>query len=151
MNGSESDNGGDTRADGSRTQPSSSKEGGNGHQELFDATYMELSKAEAGGGVLGVFPEGTSYTMPRIVQVKEGAARAALGYLQWLQKDNGSVRRNFAKDGEIPVAIIPVGIVYTNKSRYRSRVYVQYVLFFEFLFFICTEVAINIMKIRDTY
>lgn len=76
-------------------------------ETLFGATYEEL----ANGGAFGVFPEGTSYTMPRIVQVKEGAARAALGFM----------RKFPNKD----LALVPVGIVYTNKSRYRSRLVVQ--------------------------
>lgn len=80
---------------------------------LFTATYEDLLR----GGALGVFPEGTSYTMPRIVQVKEGAARAALGYLKWCGVGPGA-----AAGG---IQVVPVGIVYTDKSKYRSRVYVE--------------------------
>ena len=84
------------------------------HQELFAATHAVL----ASGGVLGVFPEGTSYTLPRIVQVKEGAARAALEFVRY-SKENG-----IEVDDDI-VQVVPVGIVPTDKAQYRSRIYVE--------------------------
>ncbi|KAH8110195.1 hypothetical protein DFH11DRAFT_1514696 [Phellopilus nigrolimitatus] len=93
----------------SKTKSSDSSEN---QQALFDATYKELAR----GGALAIFPEGTSYTLPRIVQVKQGAAQAALGFTRWageLGVDN-------------KISIVPVGIVYTDKSRYRSRLYVRY-------------------------
>ncbi|EJD07789.1 uncharacterized protein FOMMEDRAFT_164667 [Fomitiporia mediterranea MF3/22] len=111
----------DSRSRDTVPKSSGPKGSSNGQQALFDATYRELAKPEGGGGVLGVFPEGTSYTMPRIVQVKEGAARAALGYMQWWQERNGD-----NGSSEIPVSVVPVGIVYTDKSRYRSRLFVRY-------------------------
>lgn len=82
-------------------------------QDLFAATYAFL----ASGGALGVFPEGTSYTLPRIVQVKEGAARAALEFVKYA-KENGI-------GDEDVVQVVPVGIVPTDKAQYRSRVYVE--------------------------
>ncbi|KAI5123067.1 hypothetical protein M0805_000501 [Coniferiporia weirii] len=85
---------------------------GEGKQALFNVTYQELSR----GGTLAVFPEGTSYTMPRIVQVKEGAARAALGFARW----------GLEVGCNNSVSVVPVGIVYTDKSKYRSRLYIQY-------------------------
>ncbi|KAL5532462.1 hypothetical protein ACEPAF_6032 [Sanghuangporus sanghuang] len=103
---------------------SSSRRGPNGQQALFDATYKELAKA--GGGVLGVFPEGTSYTLPRIVQVKEGAARAVLGYTRWMGNRRGYGAIVDSWDSVTSINVVPVAIVYTDKSRYRSRVYVKY-------------------------
>lgn len=64
--------------------------------------------------VVGVFPEGTSYTEPCIIQVKEGAAWVALEYSRWLRESGD-------RDGQ-PIKIIPVGIAYTNKTQYLSRV-----------------------------
>lgn len=89
---------------------------------LFEATYDCLSK----DGVLAIFPEGTSYTMPRIVQVKEGAARAALGFVKHLHDKKVKV---FSGDTykEETVQIIPVGIVCTDKSKYRNRTYIEFV------------------------
>ncbi|KAF7312287.1 Glycoside hydrolase family 5 protein [Mycena indigotica] len=76
---------------------------------LFDASTAALGRKQA----LGVFPEGTSYTEPEISQVLSGAAWAALEYM----RSRG--------DGQ-PVIIIPVGIVYEDKAKYRSRVRVEY-------------------------
>lgn len=48
------------------------------------------------------------------MQVKDGAAWAAMEYTKWL-RDN--------TDKGLPdVTIIPAAIVYTNKSKYRSSV-----------------------------
>lgn len=78
-------------------------------QGLFSGTFGALHRGEA----VALFPEGTSYTEPRIMQVKDGAAWAALEYTKWLAENN-------IQGGE--VRIIPAAIVYTNKSKYRSDV-----------------------------
>ncbi|KAJ3997441.1 glycerol-3-phosphate O-acyltransferase [Lentinula boryana] len=78
---------------------------------LFASTTRALTLNK----VVGVFPEGTSYTQPRIVQVMPGAARAAVEYNIWRRQN-----------GEQDVVIVPVGIVYTDKSRYQSRLVVRY-------------------------
>lgn len=78
-------------------------------QKLFAGTLEALSR----GAAVALFPEGTSYTEPRIMQVKDGAAWAALEYTKWL-REPGHV-------GE-PVVIVPSAIVYTSKTKYRSRV-----------------------------
>ncbi len=80
-------------------------------QTLFRGTFDALGKGEA----IALFPEGTSYTEPRIMQVKDGAAWASLEYLDWL-KTNG------IQTPEQDIRVIPVAIVYTNKSKYRSAV-----------------------------
>ncbi|KIK64283.1 hypothetical protein GYMLUDRAFT_39847 [Collybiopsis luxurians FD-317 M1] len=91
----------------------------NGGGSLFASTSHALSLDK----VVGIFPEGTSYTQPGIVQVMPGAARAAVEYELWRYEN----RRD--TDGGIPgrdVVIIPVGIVYTDKTKYQSRVKVRY-------------------------
>jgi hypothetical protein len=97
-----------------------------GNDTLFLATSRALAGLRPRGGLLnrfvgmfpdrvvGVFPEGTSYTEPYIMQVKEGAAWAALEYSRWK-------RENAASDGQA-IKIIPVGIAYTDKTQYLSRV-----------------------------
>lgn len=65
------------------------------------------------GVAVALFPEGTSYTEPRIMQVKDGAAWAALEYSKW--------RIEHGNKGD-PVSVVPAAIVYTDKSKYRSRV-----------------------------
>ncbi|KAK0462553.1 uncharacterized protein EV420DRAFT_1265530 [Desarmillaria tabescens] len=84
-------------------------------QVLFKGTFEALAK----GGAVALFPEGTSYTEPRIMQVKDGAAWAALEYTKWL-------KANLGKASSSEVKIIPVAIVYTNKSKYRSNVIVEF-------------------------
>ncbi|KZV60113.1 hypothetical protein PENSPDRAFT_760185 [Peniophora sp. CONT] len=76
-------------------------------------------EALAAGASVGLFPEGTSYTEPRIMQVKDGASYAALEYAKWAIE-------NPSKASEHPVVIVPSAIVYTNKSKYRSSVIVHY-------------------------
>lgn len=78
-------------------------------QVLFRGTFEALAR----GGAVALFPEGTSYTEPRIMQVKDGASWAALEYTKWAA-DHG------VKGPE--VKIVPTAIVYTNKSKYRSDV-----------------------------
>ena len=79
-------------------------------RKLFMGTFKALSE----GCAVALFPEGTSYTEPRIMQVKDGAAWAALEYTKWAQ-ENGH-------DNWRAIKIIPAAIVYTNKSKYRSQV-----------------------------
>ncbi|KAJ7104178.1 glycerol-3-phosphate-1-acyltransferase [Mycena belliarum] len=79
---------------------------------LFDASTTALSRRQ----VIGVFPEGTSYTEPAVTQILSGAAWAALEFMR-SQHTTGNTQS---------VVIIPVGIVYTNKSKFRSRVHIEY-------------------------
>ncbi|KZP34086.1 acyltransferase [Athelia psychrophila] len=89
----------------SSTQPS--------QESLFHSTSRALEKGEA----VGVFPEGTSYTEPGIVQMKDGAAWAAVEYAKTISGKEGQKEA---------VEVIPVAVVYTDKSRYRSRIVVHY-------------------------
>ncbi|KAI0784612.1 hypothetical protein C8Q75DRAFT_699868, partial [Abortiporus biennis] len=85
-------------------------------RKLFKGTFTALSQ----GLAVALFPEGTSYTEPRIMQVKDGAAWSALEYTKWCTEEGHTGQ---------PVTICPVAIVYTNKSKYRSRVGVISILF----------------------
>ncbi|MEE8525919.1 MAG: 1-acyl-sn-glycerol-3-phosphate acyltransferase [Thermoanaerobaculia bacterium] len=64
-----------------------------------------------GGRALMIFPEGQSHSDPRLRSLKTGAARLALG--------------SRAANGELP-AIVPVGLTFTHKGRFRSNVLVQF-------------------------
>lgn len=88
--------------------------------KLHRSTFEGLASEQA----VAIFPEGTSYTEPRIVQVKEGAARVALEYVRWC-RETGQDKNITEK-----IIIVPVGIVYTDKSKYRSRVSTSYFLLF---------------------
>ncbi|KAJ8501720.1 hypothetical protein ONZ45_g12051 [Pleurotus djamor] len=83
------------------------------NQELFKDSFVALAK----GKVLGVFPEGTSYTEPCMAQLMSGAAWAAVEYEKW---------RGKGSDGGNGLRVVPVAIVYTDKSKYRSRVVIHY-------------------------
>ncbi|KAI0644683.1 glycerol-3-phosphate-acyltransferase [Trametes meyenii] len=86
-------------------------------QLLFRGTFRAL----AAGHAVALFPEGTSYTEPHIVQVKDGAAWAALEYMKWVKENPDKVMK-----GAENVQIIPAAIVYTNKSKYRSQVIMEF-------------------------
>ncbi|KAK6972111.1 PlsC domain-containing protein [Favolaschia claudopus] len=81
---------------------------------LLKGTMEALSH----GSAVALFPEGTSYTEPRIMQVKDGAAWAALEYTKSVLES--------ADRGQKPLVVVPAAIVYTNKSKYRSNVVVEY-------------------------
>jgi 1-acyl-sn-glycerol-3-phosphate acyltransferase len=80
-------------------------------QALFRGTIEALNR----GNAVALFPEGTSYTEPRIMQVKDGAAWASLEYNKW-------TRENPERAPQEPLVVVPCSIVYTNKSKYRSYV-----------------------------
>ncbi|KAF9650871.1 acyltransferase [Thelephora ganbajun] len=82
---------------------------------LFKGTFGTLRDDK----VVALFPEGTSYTEPKIMQIKDGAAWAALEYAK-LQREQPT------GNGSKGIVIVPVAIVYTNKSKYRSDVLVDY-------------------------
>ncbi|CAO3599063.1 unnamed protein product [Absidia cylindrospora] len=86
---------------------------------LYSSTFDVLRLGEA----VAVFPEGTSHTLPRLGLYKDGASFAALEYAKLLTENP---QPNF--DGSLPkqAAILPVGIVYPEKSKYRSVVIVRY-------------------------
>jgi glycerol-3-phosphate O-acyltransferase/dihydroxyacetone phosphate acyltransferase len=95
--------------------------GAKDNQKLFAGTFKALSD----GDCVALFPEGTSYTMPRIVQVKDGASWAVLEYMKWVQDGK-------APKGAEEALVVPVGITYTNKSKYRSSVVIEFVYFYVF-------------------
>ena len=82
------------------------------NEALFQETFKALEREE----VIGVFPEGTSYTEPSIAQVKEGASRAAVEYVRWIKEKRGG-----QAEGK-RLRIVPVGVVYTDKTQYQSKV-----------------------------
>ncbi|KAI0339278.1 hypothetical protein BDW22DRAFT_1361799 [Trametopsis cervina] len=82
---------------------------------LFRETFQAMEIGE----VIGLFPEGTSYTEPQIPHIKDGASWAALEYARW-QKGKS------LKAEDMNLTIVPVGIVYTDKARYQSRVSVTF-------------------------
>jgi len=76
-----------------------------GNAATFEAVFAALERAE----LVCLFPEGKSHDEPALQKLKTGAARMALG---------AEARRAFA----LGVAVVPVGLVYHAKPRFRSRV-----------------------------
>ncbi|KJA21828.1 hypothetical protein HYPSUDRAFT_683762 [Hypholoma sublateritium FD-334 SS-4] len=97
--------------------------------------FRDTSRALAARQVVGVFPEGTSYTQAAIMQMLPGAAWAAVEYVRYVheqevdrQREDVGKGKGKAVEAEIETGlrIIPVAVVYTDKSRYLSRVSVKY-------------------------
>lgn len=72
--------------------------------------FAALHRVLAAGGAFGIFPEGVTYTESELQPLKTGAARIALS----------AVAEN------IPVTLVPVGLNYRQRDRFRGRVLVQY-------------------------
>lgn len=60
------------------------------------------------GGSIALFPEGVSHNSPKLLPMKTGAARIALGAAA-------------AGDTAIEINIVPVGLYYTSKTTFRSE------------------------------
>jgi hypothetical protein len=65
----------------------------------------------AEGGALCIFPEGISHSDPKMRPFRTGPARIALDYVR---EHGGGLR------------IVPVGILYTEKDRFRSGVWLRF-------------------------
>ncbi len=65
----------------------------------------------AGGGVIALFPEGLSHGQPYLMPMKTGTARIVLGAE--------------AERGPLGVGILPVGLNFEARDRFRSRVLIQ--------------------------
>jgi glycerol-3-phosphate O-acyltransferase/dihydroxyacetone phosphate acyltransferase len=68
------------------------------------ATFAAARGLLARGGSIALFPEGTSHSEARLKPFRTGAARIALGAA-----------------GTIGLTIVPAGLFYTDKTRFRSR------------------------------
>ncbi|KAI8971094.1 hypothetical protein BDB01DRAFT_845253 [Pilobolus umbonatus] len=85
--------------------------------KLFEHTLQALDQ----GSVVALFPEGTSYTAPTHLPFKDGISWASFEYLTHLQEQSKE-KEDIPED----VSIIPVGITYSIKNRWRSEVIVEY-------------------------
>lgn len=71
-----------------------------------------LQAVLARGRSTGIFPEGLSHDASQLQRLKTGAARVAL--------------QTAAEHAEASVMLVPVGLTYKHRKRFRSRVLVQY-------------------------
>ncbi len=72
-----------------------------------------LAQAVAAGGFSCLFPEGDSHDAPHLLAIKTGAARFYY-------------RARSLRGGDEPPVIIPVGLHYDAKRRFRSKVLVRF-------------------------
>ena len=77
--------------------------------DTFEACFRVLERGEA----IGIFPEGITHDDPQLKTVKTGAARMALE----LEHRHG---------GNLGLHIVPVGLTFSAKERYRSDVLVNF-------------------------
>jgi glycerol-3-phosphate O-acyltransferase / dihydroxyacetone phosphate acyltransferase len=80
-----------------------------GNDAMFEAVYRLL----AGGGCLGIFPEGHNAEERAVGAIRTGAARIALG----AEKGNA---------WSLGLHIVPVGLNYEDRDRFTSRVLVRF-------------------------
>jgi glycerol-3-phosphate O-acyltransferase / dihydroxyacetone phosphate acyltransferase len=81
------------------------------NRETFEAA-RELLKRE---GAIAICPEGVSHNEPRLLPIKSGAARIALGAAA---KMNGA--------SPLDVKIVPAGLYYTEKTKFRSAALLRF-------------------------
>jgi 1-acyl-sn-glycerol-3-phosphate acyltransferase len=73
--------------------------------DTFEAVYQVLERGEA----VGIFPEGVTYDDSELKEIKSGAARMAL-------------ELESRHEGKLGLRVVPVGLTYSAKERYRSEV-----------------------------
>jgi 1-acyl-sn-glycerol-3-phosphate acyltransferase len=76
-----------------------------------EETFARCHEVLAAGGAIAIFPEGTSHNQPALQPLKTGAARIVL---EAERKHPGLGTR-----------IVPVGLVFDRKGKFRSRALVQ--------------------------
>ena len=74
-------------------------------------TFAACFRTLEGGGVVGIYPEGTTHAEARVVRIRTGAARIALEYES----------RRLTGSGE-PLTLIPVGLTFDARKSFRGRV-----------------------------
>lgn len=78
----------------------------------FEACVTTL----AAGGLIGIYPEGTTHAESRVQRIKTGAARIALDY---------EARRRTGAPGA-PLALIPTGLTFDARKSFGGRVRVAF-------------------------
>lgn len=74
-------------------------------------SFIKCYEALAENKTIIIFPEGQSHSNPHINKLKTGAARIALGAHQ---------------NNKSPPVVVPVGLTFSRKGKFRSDVLVQY-------------------------
>jgi glycerol-3-phosphate O-acyltransferase / dihydroxyacetone phosphate acyltransferase len=82
----------------------------------FEACVTTL----AAGGLIGIYPEGTTHSETRVQRIKTGAARIALDY-----ESQRESRRRAGASAE-PLALIPTGLAFEARKSFGGRVRVSF-------------------------
>lgn len=77
------------------------------------ATFEACFRALGEGHLIAIYPEGTTHAEPRVQRIKSGAARIAL-------------ESETRHDGNLGLALIPVGLTFEARKSFRSRVLVAF-------------------------
>lgn len=85
------------------------------HADLFRHTTEALQRGE----VVGIFPEGTSHSEPALTPFRDGTAWAVIEYARAARMRS---RESDLPRDEVGLVVVPVAVVYTDKSRYQSQV-----------------------------
>ena len=78
-------------------------------------TFAACSETLARGGLIGIYPEGTTHAEARVQRIKTGAARIALEYESRRLTGMGA-----------PLALVPVGLTFDARKSFRGRVRVAF-------------------------
>ena len=81
--------------------------------EAFAACFHTLGE----GGLIGIYPEGTTHAEPRVQRIKTGAARIAL------EREG---RRAGDQTRPQPLAVVPVGLTFEARKSFGGRVLVSF-------------------------
>ncbi|MEM9557271.1 MAG: lysophospholipid acyltransferase family protein [Acidobacteriota bacterium] len=73
-------------------------------------TFARCHEVLRAGGAIALFPEGRSHNEPGLVPLRTGVSRIVL-----------EAEERFADEGGVGVRIVPVGLLFDDKSRFRSR------------------------------
>ena len=76
-----------------------------------ESAFLKLYEVIEAGSCMGVFPEGVSHTESQLTKLKTGTARIAL---------------SVAARGKVSVTIIPCGLNYIHRHRFRSQVLLEF-------------------------
>lgn len=77
-----------------------------------DVTFQHVFSSLHNGGIITIFPEGGSHDRPELLPIKAGFAIMALGAV--------------AGDSSQPVNIVPTGLNYFHRNKFRSRAVVEF-------------------------
>ncbi len=76
-----------------------------------EAAFTKLYEVIESGNCMGIFPEGISHVESQLSKLKTGAARVALAV---------------AARGKVRIRIIPCGLNYIHRHRFRSQVLIEF-------------------------